>query len=57
MNDLEKVWKVYWLLGNPNGSVPQKWPEELETNYNRSNPLITNINGILSRVYFPVSSR
>ncbi|CAH8446668.1 unnamed protein product [Schistosoma mattheei] len=55
MNDLEKVWKVYWLLGNPNGSVPQKWPEELETNYNRSNPLITNINGILSRVYFSSS--
>ncbi|VDP02814.1 unnamed protein product [Schistosoma margrebowiei] len=44
MNDLEKIWKVYWSLGNPNGSVPQKWPEELATNYNRSNPLITNIN-------------
>ncbi|CAH8443424.1 unnamed protein product [Schistosoma turkestanicum] len=55
MNDLEKIWKVYWNIGNPNGSIPKTWPEEFQTNYNRSNPLITNINGIQSRVYFSSS--
>ncbi|CAH8450013.1 unnamed protein product [Schistosoma rodhaini] len=55
MDDLEKIWTVYWSLGNSNGFVPKNWPEELQTKYNRSNPLITNINGIQSRVYFSSS--
>ncbi|KAH8853512.1 Phospholipase D3 [Schistosoma japonicum] len=55
IKDLEKIWKVYWFLGNPNGSVPDVWPVGLHTIYNRSNPLVTEINGMQSRVYFSSS--
>nr|CAH8828942.1 unnamed protein product [Trichobilharzia regenti] len=55
ISDLEKIWKVYSLLSGTNTSIPSKWPEELHTKYNSTNPLVTEINGMQSQVYFSSS--
>ncbi|CAH8477766.1 unnamed protein product [Heterobilharzia americana] len=55
MKDLEKIWKVYWLLSGTNSTIPTAWPKELNTVYNRTNPIITEINGVQSRVFFSSS--
>ncbi|KAK6479174.1 5'-3' exonuclease PLD4-like, partial [Huso huso] len=49
--DLYKIFQSYWDLGYRNATVPQPWPEQYSTSFNKDNPLLLNINGAPARVY------
>eukprot|EP00057_Strongylocentrotus_purpuratus_P033927 XP_793309.3 PREDICTED: phospholipase D3 isoform X1 [Strongylocentrotus purpuratus] len=42
--DLDKLFEVYWYLGNQT-TVPPKWPEEFATAYNLETPMQLKLNG------------
>lgn len=52
--DLYKIFQSYWDLGYRNATVPQPWPEQYSTSFNKDNPLLLNINGAPARVYISV---
>ncbi|KAG5450740.1 5'-3' exonuclease pld3 [Clonorchis sinensis] len=54
VHELEKIHGAYCLATE---SIPARWPKELETVYNHTNPLVTKINGVRSRVYVSGSPR
>ena len=33
-SDIGKIWQVYWELGVPGATIPDKWPSQLSTNIN-----------------------
>ncbi len=53
--DLQKIFDVYWYLGKPGAKVPSKWPSDLETKYNKENPMEVYYNKTLARSYLSVS--
>jgi len=38
--DMSKIFEVYWILGGQNKTIPDNWPEELETTVNKESPLL-----------------
>jgi hypothetical protein len=39
------VWlQVYWFLGNPDATIPAKWPDSLSTQFNIKTPMTLMIN-------------
>ncbi|CAG2171811.1 unnamed protein product, partial [Oppiella nova] len=56
-NDLSKIFEVYWYLGEPNATIPTQWPQELSTNYNKSNPLSIPINQLDYDVFMSSSPK
>ncbi|XP_076017701.1 5'-3' exonuclease PLD4 [Genypterus blacodes] len=49
--DLQKIFKSYWVMGEPNSSLPQRWPSEYETAINKHHPLVVKADNISSRLY------
>ena len=37
--DMEKIFQVYWYLGQPEATIPNQWPQDLQTTINFDNPL------------------
>merc|ERR1712223_1575210 len=37
--DMSKIYEVYWALGGPDKTIPDKWPTNLETAINAQEPL------------------
>ncbi|CAL8094722.1 unnamed protein product [Calicophoron daubneyi] len=52
VSDIDKIHAAYMLAS---GGIPSNWPKELETVYNRTNPMKMRINGMTSQVYFSSS--
>ncbi|XP_015793659.1 phospholipase D3 [Tetranychus urticae] len=50
-DDLAKVFNVYWSLGQPNATIPDKWPSTFETDINMENPLNLTLEGISAKVF------
>lgn len=44
VNDVAKVFNVYWDMGNENAVIPPSWPKEYNTNINDSNPISVRFN-------------
>lgn len=42
--DLQKIFNVYWFLGDENSVIPKEWPSEFDTDINSTNPLKMEIN-------------
>jgi len=38
-SDIGKIWQVYWELGVPGATIPDKWPSQLSTNINMKTPI------------------
>jgi len=51
--DMTKIYEVYWALGGPGKTIPDKWPAGLETSINAQDPL--NISGEGTSVYLSSS--
>ncbi|MFH4977180.1 hypothetical protein AB6A40_003889 [Gnathostoma spinigerum] len=54
-NDLSKVFKIYWKLGEEKAKIPPKWPLYLKTPFNFSHPLKLNLNGHFVDVFISSS--
>ena len=52
--DLDKLFEVYWYLGNQT-TVPPKWPEEFATAYNLETPMQLKLNGTNATAFIGVS--
>lgn len=50
-NDLHKIFKSYWEMGQSHSSVPQPWPAEYDTAFNKQHPLLVKSDNISSRLY------
>ena len=53
--DLQKIFDVYWYLGNPDAKVPDRWPSDFDTKFNMENPMEVYYNNTYSRSYLSVS--
>ena len=53
--DLLKVFEVYWLLGEEDSRIPDKWPPELSTGINVHTPLLVDLGGTVSDVFIASS--
>uniref|UniRef100_A0A147AXG8 Phospholipase D family member 4 n=1 Tax=Fundulus heteroclitus TaxID=8078 RepID=A0A147AXG8_FUNHE len=49
--DLHKIFQSYWVMGKPNSSLPQPWPEKYSTNINKQRPLLVKEDNISSSLY------
>ncbi|KAK5857241.1 hypothetical protein PBY51_010499 [Eleginops maclovinus] len=50
-NDLHKIFKSYWEMGHSHSSIPQPWPAEYDTAFNKQHPLLVKSDNISSRLY------
>lgn len=53
--DIGKIFDAYWYLATPDSSIPSPWPQEYNTMYNISNPMIVNFNGTSYNTFLSVS--
>jgi phospholipase D3/4 len=51
-DDLAKVFKIYWYLGEENAKIPDKWPNTFNTEINEKQPMEILLNGINATAYF-----
>ncbi|KAK5618035.1 hypothetical protein CRENBAI_023195 [Crenichthys baileyi] len=49
--DLHKIFQSYWVMGQPNSSLPQPWPAKYFTNINKQHPLLVKEDNISSSLY------
>ncbi|XP_061599414.1 5'-3' exonuclease PLD4 [Cololabis saira] len=49
--DLHKIFQSYWVMGQPNSSLPQPWPAKFDTAINKHHPLLVKEDNISSRLY------
>ena len=54
--DLQKIFDVYWYLGQANATVPSSWPAKYDTSINAHNPLTVHFNNTQAPVYMSVST-
>lgn len=54
--DLYKIFQSYWVMGQPNSSLPQHWPAKYDTAINKHHPLLVKMDNVSSRLYLTVSS-
>ncbi|XP_069799598.1 5'-3' exonuclease PLD3 [Dendropsophus ebraccatus] len=53
--DLEKIFEVYWALGEENATIPSPWPDTFSTIYNKETPMEVSLNNTVSHVYLSSS--
>ncbi|XP_026209447.1 phospholipase D4 [Anabas testudineus] len=49
--DLHKIFQSYWVMGQPNSSLPQPWPSQYDTDINKEHPLLVEADNVSSRIY------
>uniref|UniRef100_A0A3Q3VUT1 PLD phosphodiesterase domain-containing protein n=1 Tax=Mola mola TaxID=94237 RepID=A0A3Q3VUT1_MOLML len=49
--DLHKIFQSYWVMGQPNSSLPEPWPAEYDTAINKHHPLLVKTDNVSSRLY------
>lgn len=54
--DLRKIFQSYWVMGQPNSSLPQPWPAKYDTDINKYHPLLVKTGNVSSTLYLTVSS-
>lgn len=53
--DLQKIFQSYWVMGEPNSSLPQPWPSKYDTFINIHHPLVVKADNISSKLYLTSS--
>ena len=56
VQDANKLFEVYWYLGNPGTPIPDPWPSHMDTEYNKETPMEIELNNTASSVYMSVRS-
>lgn len=55
VGDLQKIFKVYWLMGRENAQIPPAWSMDVSTKFNYTTPLkVTFDEGFAMNTYFSV---
>lgn len=54
-SDIEKIFIIYWRLGEEGAKIPVRWPINLRTNFNFKNPLSITYNSINANTFLSVS--
>ncbi|XP_057715680.1 5'-3' exonuclease PLD4 isoform X2 [Corythoichthys intestinalis] len=49
--DLHKIFLSYWVMGESNSSLPEKWPPTFDTAINKAHPLLVKEDNLTSRLY------
>ncbi|XP_072222093.1 5'-3' exonuclease PLD4 [Leuresthes tenuis] len=49
--DLLKIFQSYWVMGQPNSTLPQPWPAKFDTTINKHHPLLVKEDNISSSLY------
>lgn len=44
VDDVTKIFNVYWDMGQENAVLPPHWPKNYSTNINQENPVAVNYN-------------
>lgn len=44
VNDIAKIFNVYWDMGKDDARIPPQWPIGYATKYNLTNPIVVNYN-------------
>jgi phospholipase D3/4 len=44
VNDVNRIFEMYWELGTNDSVVPPKWPSKYNTDINEDNPTLVNFN-------------
>lgn len=44
VDDISKIFNVYWDMGVPNAVIPPYWPNAYRTKINASNPMLVEFN-------------
>lgn len=44
VDDISKIFDVYWDMGKPNAEIPSNWPDSYRTRINASNPMPVKFN-------------
>jgi phospholipase D3/4 len=55
--DLLKIFEVYWILGQEDSRIPDRWPAALSTNISSQTPLHVNLGGTESDVFIASAPR
>ena len=55
--DLLKVFEVYWILGEGDSQIPDRWPPALSTDIGLQTPLRVNLGGTQSDVFIASAPR
>ncbi|KAJ8280848.1 hypothetical protein GJAV_G00059810 [Gymnothorax javanicus] len=53
--DLGKIFKAYWYLGEPGKTIPSHWPSTYSTTFNKDTPMELSFNGTPSSTYLSSS--
>ncbi|KAM9708917.1 5'-3' exonuclease PLD4 isoform 1-T2 [Menidia menidia] len=53
--DLLKVFESYWVMGEPNSSLPQPWPAQFDSTINKRHPLLVKEDNVSSSLYLTAS--
>ncbi|XP_069008094.1 5'-3' exonuclease PLD4 [Embiotoca jacksoni] len=53
--DLHKIFQSYWVMGQPNSSLPQPWPAKYDTAINKHHPLLVKEGNVSSKLYLSAS--
>lgn len=57
VDDVQKIFNVYWDMGKPNATIPPSWPKDYSTRINAANPVLVNFNNDYNmNTYFSVST-
>ncbi|XP_073974399.1 5'-3' exonuclease PLD3-like isoform X3 [Rhodnius prolixus] len=51
LQDIAKIFDVYWDVADPVGKIPDKWPDSVKTDFNHHTPLNLLLNNTKARVY------
>ncbi|XP_041667928.1 5'-3' exonuclease PLD4 [Cheilinus undulatus] len=53
--DLHKIFQSYWVMGEPNSTLPQPWPAAYDTVINKEHPLMVKTGNVSSFIYLAAS--
>ncbi|KAK9500345.1 hypothetical protein O3M35_001626 [Rhynocoris fuscipes] len=51
IEDIGKIFDVYWEVADPDGKIPETWPDSVKTEFNSITPLNIILNETKSQVY------
>ncbi|XP_047467219.1 5'-3' exonuclease PLD4 [Mugil cephalus] len=49
--DLNKIFLSYWVMGQPNSTLPKPWPAQYDTAFNQHHPLLVKEDNVSSHLY------
>ncbi|XP_014247065.1 phospholipase D3-like isoform X2 [Cimex lectularius] len=55
IEDLGKIFNVYWIMSVPDAKIPSNWPKDLSTIFNNNNPMQLFLNDTKTSVYLSSS--